>query len=159
MTRSQRASDCALCQLGASVEGDRLPRADVVVAYVDDELIGLIPSDRPGMSLAPREHTGGLGDTVQASATILAPLRRLVEEVKSSYGVAEATIEPTTELPGAAGHVYYQVVPVLAGEVDVPSDTSTRVAALADTLRHAAADRRPQPCIRPHRGPNPPGRH
>lgn len=115
--------------------------AGVVIAYVDNELIGLVTPERPGLSLAPREHVARLFDVPGRSAALLASLRLLVGEVKSTYGVDEARIEPTTDLPGAAGHVCFNVVPVLAGEVEVPSDVPTRVAALAEALRRPAAGR------------------
>jgi len=145
--------DCALCQLTGGSVGSQLPSAEAVIAYIDAELIGLIPEGGPGVLLALREHTGTLSDTPERSAAILAPLRRIVERVKSSYGVDEATILPTTDLAGAAGHVCYRVVPVLAGRSDVQSDTATRAAELAETLRRAAADRRQPPGARPDQAP------
>ena len=128
-----------LCQLGGVVEGARLPGTDLVVAYVDDEVIGLIPAGRPGLVLAPREHTETLPEVPERSAAILAPLRLLVEEVRSYYGVEEARIEPTSDTPAARGHVCYQVVPVPSGGGEEQADPAARSALLAATLRRHAA--------------------
>jgi hypothetical protein len=140
MTRREERSDCVLCQLGGVAEGGQLPGTDLVVAYVDDELIGLVPTERPGVLLAPREHIQVLPRTPEASAAILAPLRQLVEQVRSFYGVTEAKIEPTTDLPKAPGHVCFHVTPDGNGGGSPRSyDIEVRVNALAEGLRRNAA--------------------
>ena len=140
-----------LCQLGGVAEGGQLPGTDLVVAYVDDELIGLIPTERPGVLLAPREHIQTLSATPERSAAILAPLRQLVEQVQSFYGVTEATIEHTTDLPKAPGHVVYHVTPDGQGGGSPPSsDAQVRLVALAERLRRNAAAR---PKERSHQPP------
>jgi len=117
-----------------------LPGSNVCVAYVDDEFSGLIPLERQGVMLAPRRHTGMTSESPERAAAILATLRLLVEAVKSSYHVEAATIEPTTDLPAAPGHVCYQVTPVFPrGEGEVRVDAEARARDLASLLSHRAS--------------------
>ena len=141
MTSNEGRDDCVFCQLGEVSEGGQLHGTDVIVAYLDEELIALIPTERLGVLLAPREHAEALFDKPGLPATILGPLRQLVKQVKSFYGVEEARIQPITDFAGATGHLLYQVVPVLSGE-EVRSDTMTLAAEVAETLRQHAARRR-----------------
>lgn len=128
--------DCALCCLSAPFDENLLSRAGFLVAYIDDDVIGIVPADRPGVLVAPRRHTPDLFAEPERSAPVLAALRRMVEEVKISYGVAEATVEPITDLPAASGHVCYHVAPVAADDgTDTPFDLPTRARRVADALR------------------------
>jgi len=117
-----------------------LPQGDVVVAYVDDDLLGLVPGDRPGVLLAVRAQEGVTGGSGRPSAVMLAALRVVVEEVRSLYGVTHARIEPATHVPSAGGHLCYHVRPVFGlvrGKVPGPAARAER---LADSLcRHAAS--------------------
>ena len=81
------------------------------VAYVDDELIGLLEPGRAGVLLAPRCHVAGLMTAPERAGTVLAALRRAADTVRRTYGTSGAMIEPTTELRGAVGHVCYRVLP------------------------------------------------
>ena len=131
------ACDCALC---GSCEEDRLARVGLVVAYIDDDVVGLVADDRPGFFVAPRAHAGTLFDSPEQSAAVLARLTQVAEEVKSLYGVTEARIEPTTDLPEAAGHVCYHVtLDPHGGESPRSPDTQARVQGLAERLRRNAA--------------------
>jgi hypothetical protein len=114
---------CALCavaqptmELLAAEPGSR------IVAYLDSELIALLEPGVPGVMLAPRSHVKGLSTSPGLSAVFLAALRRAVTEVQSSYGTSGAMIEPSTEVPGAAGHVCYHVVPTLRDESSTPPE-------------------------------------
>ncbi|MBO0727843.1 MAG: hypothetical protein J2P57_01205 [Acidimicrobiaceae bacterium] len=147
MSSSTLVEGCALCQLRPMSEGGQVGQSGVLLAYVDDQLLGLVANDRPGVLVAPRAHAGVPFDAPARSAVLLAGLRRVAEGAKAAYGVAEVAIEPVTDIPDAKGHVCYHLRPVLpAGESPAPSDRDARVRWLADTLRrHAAARRREHP--------------
>ena len=103
---------CLLCEV-ADVSADHAPigATDLVVAYVDDELVALIEADLPGVLLAPRVHVNGLARMAGTAGVFLGALRRAVTVVRSAYGASGAMIEPTTALAGARSHVCYHVVP------------------------------------------------
>ena len=108
---------CALCAVAQpTMERLAAEPGSRVVAYIDSELIALLEPGVPGVLLAPRSHVKGLSTSPSLSAVFLAALRRAVTEVQASYGTSGAMIEPTTEVPGAAGHVCYHVVPTLRDE-------------------------------------------
>ena len=109
---------CALCAVAQpTMEMLAAEPGSRVVAYLDSELIALLEPGVPGVLLAPRSHVKGLSTSPGLSAVFLAALRRAVTEVQASYGTSGAMIEPTTEVPGAVGHVCYHVVPTLRDEL------------------------------------------
>jgi len=108
MKSSERSSElCALCALGAGPDDDE----EASVVYLDGEVMALIASGTPGVTLAPRFHVGALSQKPAAAGRFLAALRRTVNEVQNAYGTSGATIEPTTDLVGSQGHVCYRVFP------------------------------------------------
>ncbi len=108
--------ECRLCALGNS-GADRLP-ADKAIAIVsrDQDVVTLVQFGVPGVFLAPRRHIATLSVLPDQSAAMLAALQRTVAEVRSSSAASGAMIEPSTDVPGAPGHVCYHVVPTLPNE-------------------------------------------
>jgi hypothetical protein len=102
------SKDCQLCMLQ--------PAADVSIEYVSDVAIAFVEPERCGASLAPRAHVGSLSDLGADAGAFLAALRRAANEIQAVYGTTGTMIEPTTALPGAAGHVTYRIVPTLLEE-------------------------------------------
>lgn len=130
---------CALCLLTDSPDGV-LGRAGLSVAYTDDDLVGLVPVELPGVYVAPRAHVGALFGVPGLAAVVLAALRRVVEEVKSSYGVADAAVEPVTQVPSSEGHLCYHVRPVVPDDgASAWPDLPARAERLAACLRRPAA--------------------
>ncbi len=128
---------CALCAVAQpTMEMLAAEPGSRVVAYLDSELIALLEPGVPGVLLAPRSHVKGLSTSPGLSAVFLAALRRAVTEVQASYGTSGAMIEPTTEVPGAVGHVCYHVVPTLRDESSTSSepDLMTEARGLAVAL-------------------------
>jgi hypothetical protein len=110
--RGAFGDDCALCAVAQ--QGGALARVDVagmVVAYLDDQVVGLIEPGAPGVLVAPRSHMRELSTMPAHTGAVLAALRRAAQTVMSSYRTSGTMIEPTTKVPGAAGHVCYRVVP------------------------------------------------
>jgi len=145
---------CALCTLGLhSARPPGTESTPVVVAYLDDELIALVAADLPGAMLAPRSHVRGLPAQPGLAGPFLAALRKVVLEVQSLYETSGTMIEPTTDLPGAAGHVCYQVMPTIRhGPVFLPS-TEVRALSLrlAEVLGGHIVPRRTRHAGRPQR--------
>lgn len=144
-----RRVDCALCAL-VQAQGGHLPSGSgIVVVYVDDDLIALLQDDLPGVLLAPREHIGALSTFPERSARFLAALRRAVTEVRNSYGTSGAMIEPTTDVPGAAGHICYHVVPTMRdGDTPPYLDEVLRAQSVVEALQDRLSSRRLQPVLR-----------
>lgn len=131
-------SDCLLCQAARPSEAGALRDAGFVVAFVDSDLIALVAADRPGVLVAPRRHDTALFADPQLSAPVLAALRRMIEEVKLSYGVASARIEVVTGPPAKEGHLCYHVVPVGGEGTKGRFELATRARRAADALRRRA---------------------
>lgn len=113
MTAARWLADCALCTLGLAPPDVPLEEAEVMVAYVDEEVLILVDPAREGALFAPRVHVGSLSELGDQAGRLLAALRRVAIEVQAIYGTTGTMIEPTTDLPGAAGHVCYHVIPTL----------------------------------------------
>ena len=128
---------CALCR--AAREPRPAPAGTVVLAV--DDLVALVDEHVPGVLVAPRAHMEGLTTAPVEAGVVLGALRRVAITVQSSYGASRTSIEPTTELAGAAGHVCYRVVPV-AGDAPMPPGSGPGVdpQVLAAALRHAVAE-------------------
>lgn len=123
---------CRLCAAGGP-SGEAVYRDPVVVALVDRWI--------PGVLLAPRSHLDVLDQRPDRAGPLLAAIRRAAQTVEEAFDASGARIEPTTELPGASGHVCYRVVPTVD---DAPIDPSAAVAepdVLAAMLRDALAGR------------------
>lgn len=127
---------CVLCSV--ALERSRRPQAarELEIVYVDDELIALLRPGLPGVLLAPRPHLEALTTLPGRGADFLAALRRIVAVVQSSYGASGAMIEPTTDVPGASGHICYQVVPSSGtGRRQGAPDPAIQATRIADALR------------------------
>lgn len=122
MAPERLGPDCPLCQLDATSAGRRITLGfgDVVVAYVDDELLGLVPTESDGVFVVPRAHADSLFDDAEVTglrpAAVLAALRRVGEVLKPLWGVDEVTIEPTpgswTNQAAVRGHIGFHIRPV-----------------------------------------------
>lgn len=123
---------CRLCEAGGPA-GEAVYRDRLVVALVDHQL--------PGVLLAPRSHLDVLEQVPDRAGPLLAAIRRAARTVEEVFDASGARIEPTTDLPGAGGHVCYRVIPTVD---DAPIDPSVAAAepdALAAMLREALAGR------------------
>lgn len=129
---------CRLCGAGGS-DGST---GTTLVAHVDADFVALVDVTVPGVLLAPRSHVDVLATGPVRSGAILGALRRAAITVQASFGASGTSIEPTTELPGAPGHVCYRVVPVVDG-VPLPPGSGPGVDPqdLAAALRNAVAGR------------------
>jgi hypothetical protein len=151
-------AECALCAVGETSAGHPEPEApSTVVAYLDDELIALLEPGLLGVLLAPRSHVQGLATQPGLSAVFLAALRRAVTEVQSSYGTSGAMVKPTTDVPGASGHVCYHVVPTMRDEMRPPPslDLQEEARYLANALGDRAVPRQGRLVTRSWRPPSP----
>lgn len=127
---------CVLCDVAeASLDHWGQRTTELVVAYVDGDLIALIEPDSPGVLLAPRSHVTGLSRMASMSGVLLAALRNAMTVVQSAYGAPRALVEPTTELLGAGSHVCFRVVPTGSIAGDEPRLLSSlELAKTADDL-------------------------
>lgn len=131
---------CRLCG-SWSAEHDGPPQRErPAVTIVDDEVVAVIDPELPGVLLAPRSHVEVLTAAPTRAGAVLGALRRAAEVVQASFGATGVTIDPTTELPDAGGHVCYRIVPTLAG-MPLPSETGPGVEAssLLAAIRQGAA--------------------
>jgi hypothetical protein len=83
----------------------------MVVVYLDEQVVGLIEPGVPGAIVAPRPHMRELSNMPEQAGAVLAAVRRAATSVRSTYRTSGAMIEPATDVPAAAGHVCYRVVP------------------------------------------------
>ncbi|MGH9088733.1 MAG: hypothetical protein ACRDYZ_11605 [Acidimicrobiales bacterium] len=129
---------CFLC-VAAREQAAPAPKGTVVV--VVDDLVALIEAGTPGVLVAPRSHVDGMAASPVDAGVVLGALRRAAATVQASYGVSGASIEPTTELSGAAGHVCYRVVPTV-GDLPVPAGSEQGIDPqdLAAALHRAVAE-------------------
>jgi hypothetical protein len=131
------AGHCALCAL-AEAKNERRGSgddSDLVVAYVDDDSVVLLPTRQNGALVAPRRHVDGISTlTGHALSNFLAALRRTAESVKALVGGSGAAIEPCSEVPMAEGHVCFRVASVSVG---APLSGSSDVHERADRLRRS----------------------
>ncbi len=124
-----RSSACGLCALRTSdipLEG---LSGGASVAYRDDDVMALVVPGHPGALVVPSRHVKSLSALPATSGVILAALRRAVRAVESSYQVAGVTIEPTTDVGHADGHVAYWVIPTLPATISTP-DTDEQAEAV-----------------------------
>jgi|GEM_PF-2444103 len=127
---------CVLCAVAEPAMDAHPIQSDWIVAYVDGNLIAIVEPGEPGVLLAPRRHIPALAAEPAQSAPFLAALRRTVVEVQTAYGTSGAMIEPTADLPGAAGHVCYRVLPTRPEGQPMPAepDPATEARVLATAL-------------------------
>jgi hypothetical protein len=135
---------CALCALAKATNESRGGRddhvvgsldADVVVAYVDDDAVVLLPTRLSGVLVAPRRHVDGISTlTEHALSNFLAALRRTAESVKAMVGGSGPAIEPYSEIPMTEGHICFRV----ASESTGPSPSGvSEVQERADRIRRS----------------------
>ena len=122
---SRRHAGCVLCWAGDGGDHSAAP-GGVEVAHADHELIALVDHDAPGVLVAPRSHVDTLPTAPMGAGALLGALRRVAVAVETSYGATGAAIEPTTELPWAAGHVCYRIAPTVDG-VPLPPGTGAGI--------------------------------
>jgi hypothetical protein len=108
---------CAICAAAGAPAQARAETWRDRVAYLDDVLVAFVDSDSASVIVAPRRHIGGLSLEPEFAGDLLGGLRNAALAVQLFYGASGATVEPTTTLPGAAGHVCYWVQPTLHSTV------------------------------------------
>ncbi|MGH9083645.1 MAG: hypothetical protein ACRDY3_10975 [Acidimicrobiales bacterium] len=125
---------CAAVVPSGEAEAPPSGTSRTLIAYADDHLVAVIEHGMPGVLVAPRAHVEGLAMAPGEGGIVLGALRRAASTVRSCFGADGTTIEPTTELPGAPGHVCYRVVCTRGGVPFLPGsypDVDPDVLALA----------------------------
>lgn len=129
----------------ARVPGCRLCEAETAGGVVVDDrgLVAIVEVDAPGVVVAPLAHLDVLERVPDRAGTLLAAVRRVATAVEQAYGAPSAHVEPTTDFPGAGGHVCYRIVPAPNGTMS-PIDGAPAVDAdvLSAAVRVALAERR-----------------
>jgi len=104
---------CAICASAGAPAQALVETWRDRVAYLDDVLVAFVDAERASVVVAPRRHIAGLSMDLEYAGELLGGLRNAALAVQLFYGASGATVEPTTTLPDAWGHVCYWIQPTL----------------------------------------------
>jgi hypothetical protein len=104
---------CAICAASHELPGETGPPAGPRAVHADDAVIAFAEPDMNGVLIAPRRHIESLSTTTELAGDVLAGVRRAAVAVQVFYGASGVSVEPTSDFPGAPGHVCFRILPTL----------------------------------------------